>query len=135
MYLIYKRILKCQFALALKSKAGCWFIYGKMDKSYLRVGLFVVSTFQMYCNNWIQMVIFHKCSLMIQSHQQRFNWPTKMGSLLSLKYSACHSKMHSHLSSFSDPPQHLPFGKLKYHFKLNSNRLLCPVLQETTSCH
>lgn len=88
----------------IKSKAMCWLICGKMDKSFnSEVALFAVSTFQMYyCNNWIQMVIFHKCSLMIQSHQQWFNWPTKMWRLLSLKHSACHSKMHCHLSGCID---------------------------------
>lgn len=132
-YLILKRILQNWLALALKSKAVCWLICGEMDTFFnLQIGLFVVSTFQTYyCNNWIQMVIFHTCSLMIQSHQQWFNWPTKMGNLLSLKYSACHSKTHSHLSGCSDTPQQLHFGNLKYHFKLNSKHLLYPVLQET----
>lgn len=84
-----------------------------MDKSFnLRLGFFVVTAFQTYCNNWIQVVIFHKCSLIIQSHQWWFNWPNEMGSLLSLQNSTCHSKMHSHLSGRSDTLWHLPSGTL-----------------------
>lgn len=133
---VLRRILKCQLAFwHEKAKQDAALTVAKMDKSFnLWVGLSVVSTFQKYyCNNWIQIVIFHKCSLMIQSHQQWFNWPTKIGNL-SLKDSACHSKMHSHLSGFCDTPQHLPFRNLIYHFKLNS--VFCVQFsRKPSSCH